>query len=639
VGVGFTNIRSGYRGMNHSSVRLARRRFAIFLITISFDNLLSVGVFQTPRSRSLNENSKWVMSSSLRSTLFAALLIASLPLTLFGDDSKGPTANAELQAADQLFRAGKFAEAEISYQTLLKKDSKLVAAQVGLVRSMLREQKVDEAWLGVSGALVAQPDSAALLAVKGEVQFRQGKMSDAETSYLAAKKLDAKEVRAYLGLARLYASSSLYRQSYDQLQTAHEIAPDEIEVRRAWLAMLSGKERLAALETYLAGPHPDDEEETMGMREALEFLKATVDKPAHACKLVSKLEHTETNLEILYTPEAHRMRGIGVSVNVNDQRVRLLLDTGGNGIMVSRKIAENAKLVRISTRHFAGIGNQELQSGYLAVADHLQIGDLEFQDCVVSVIDRDSVVDQDGLIGANVFRAYLVDLDLPQMRLKLSSLPKRPEDSVAPKSLNSEGEQAVTEPKDERIGEQTSKELKSSAPTLTAPARSLPKDRYIAPEMSYWTKFCRIGHLILMPTSVNFSDAVLFGLDTGAPGNILSVRAEKQVKSSTENRVQVHGLNGKAEGYVTQTILIFAHSQWKTGVVTLDLSNVSRHAGTEISGLLGFGLLRHFEVTVDYRDGLIDFVYDPTQQNLFPQTSAPATEQRSKSSEIPSDPK
>jgi tetratricopeptide (TPR) repeat protein len=256
--------------------------------------------------------------------------------------------------------------------------------------------------------LSVQPDSAGLLAVKGDVLFRMGKISDAEVSYLAAKKLDPKEVRTYLGLARLYGSSSLYRQAYDQLQIAHEIAPDALEVRRAWLGMLPRKERLAALEVYLAGPHPDDGEETMGMEETLEFLKATIDKPVHACKLVSKVEQTETKLEMMYTPDARHEKGIGLSVTLNDQYVPLLLDTGGSGIMVSHKIAEKAGLTRISTRHFGGLGDQGLQSGYAAVAGHIRVGDLEFQDCVVSVIDKDSVSDQDGFIGANVFGAYLV---------------------------------------------------------------------------------------------------------------------------------------------------------------------------------------------------------------------------------------
>ena len=53
--------------------------------------------------------------------------------------------NPELRAADQLYKAGKFAEAAEKYQALLKIDAKLVAAEAGLIESLLREQKIDEA--------------------------------------------------------------------------------------------------------------------------------------------------------------------------------------------------------------------------------------------------------------------------------------------------------------------------------------------------------------------------------------------------------------------------------------------------------------------------------------------------------------
>jgi tetratricopeptide (TPR) repeat protein len=211
-------------------------------------------------------------SSFLRSALVTVLLLVSLQtIVVLGDDTKPPAINPELAAADQLYRAGKFAEAEGSYQAILKTDSKLVPAQVGLVRAMLRQQKIDEALDAVNTALAAQLNAAALLAAKGDVQFRLGEMPDAELSYLAAKKLDPKEVHAYLGLARLYGSYSRYRKTYDQLQSAHEIAPDNIEVQRAWLRMLPRRERLAAMVAYLGGPHPDDEEETKWMTEYLSF--------------------------------------------------------------------------------------------------------------------------------------------------------------------------------------------------------------------------------------------------------------------------------------------------------------------------------------------------------------------------------
>jgi tetratricopeptide (TPR) repeat protein len=569
------------------------------------------------------------MSSFSRSAIVTVLLLLSLQTIAFGDDTKPSAINPQLAAADQLYRAGKFAEAETSYQALLKTDSKLVpaelvAAQVGLVRAMLRQQKIDDALDAVNTALSPQPNAAALLAVKGDVQFRRGEMPDAEGSYLAARKLDPKEVHAYLGLARLYASYSLYRKAYDLLQGAHEVAPEDIEVQRAWLRMLPRKERLAALGAYLAGPHPDDEEETKRMSEYLGFLKATADKPVHACRLVSKVEQTETKLETMYGADGHRMRGIGLSVRLNDRNAHLLLDTGAGGIMVNRKLAEKSGLTPISAVHYGGIGDRGLQSGYTAVADHFRVGELEFQDCVISVSDKGSVGDEDGLIGADVFGTYLVDIDLPGMRLKLSPLPKRPEDTVAPTSLNSEGEEQANseqkEQKEDSVNEKTPKDQQSFPPTVK-PSRRLPRDRYIAPEMADWTKVFRFGHTMLVPTSVNDSKAMLFGLDTGAFSNLLSVRAGRQVsKVSSEDRVRVRGVNGAVNKVYSseKATLRFAHFQQSNlDIITLDLSTISRHTGTELSGFLGFAMLRQLEVELDYRDGLVDFKYDPKRVNRF----------------------
>ena len=40
-------------------------------------------------------------------------------------------------------------------------------------------------------------------------------------------------------------------------------------------------------------------------------------------------------------------------------------------------------------------------------------------------------------------------------------------------------------------------------------------------------------------------------------------------------------------------------------------THISDHTGTEISGILGFTLLRLLDVKIDYRDGLVDFSYNP----------------------------
>jgi tetratricopeptide (TPR) repeat protein len=549
--------------------------------------------------------------------------------------SPAASSDSGLQAADQLYRSGKFAEAEAGYQALLKQDPNLVGAQVGLTRALLKQQKVDEAFDSVNAALAAHADSAALLAAKGEVQFRRGEMADAEKSYVGAKNLDAKEVHSYLGLARLYSAYSLYRKAYDQLEAAHTIAPDNIEVQRMWFGMLSRKERLAAMEAYLNGPHPDNEEDTNWMKEYVEFLKATVDKPVHRCHLVSRVEQTATRLEFMHGSDGHRVRGIGLTVKLNDRNARLLLDTGAGGILIGRKLAEKAGLQSISAQHIGGIGDKGLQSGYTAVADHIHIGELQFEDCIVRVSDNNSPGDEDGLIGADVFGSYLVDIDLPGMQFKLAPLPKRPEDTTAPTSLNSEGEeQARAEQKDAPAdqkqaipGQPASEQSKTEKQPVSAegpkpPAsRRLPKDRYIAPEMQNWTKVFHFGHTILIPTLVNDNKPMLFGLDTGAFANILSVRAGRQIgKVSTDDSIKVRGLNGQVKQVYSsnKATLQFGHlRQTNMDMVTLDLSSLSRRTGTEISGFLGFNMLRLLELKIDYRDGLVDFIYDPNRRTLY----------------------
>jgi hypothetical protein len=138
--------------------------------------------------------------------------------------------------------------------------------------------------------------------------------------------------------------------------------------------------------------------------------------------------------------------------------------------------------------------------------------------------------------------------------------------------------------------------------------------------MVNWTKVFRFGHAMLVPTRVNDAKPMLFGLDTGAFSNILSLRAGRQVgKVSSEDRVRVHGMNGEVkEVYRAKATLRFGHLQQPDlDIITLDLSTLSRHTGTEISGFLGFAMLRLLEMKLDFRDGLVDFEYDPKRVQPF----------------------
>lgn len=552
-----------------------------------------------------------------RSSILAALVAVAACAAVLADEPKAIPGNAAVTAADQLYNSGKFAEAADQYQAALKLDAKLVPAQAGLIRCLLQEQKVDDAFAAANRALAVQPNSASLLAVLGDVQFRRGEMSASEISYRKALGVDPKQVQAYLGLARLYRAYSLYRHAYDALERAHELAPDDPEVQRLWLRQLSRKEQIAALEAYLAGPHPDSPEETAALQRRLEFLKATVDKPVHACRLVNRVEQTDTKLELMRRDPQH-VTGMGFVVKLNGHDTRLQLDTGAGGIVIGRKAAAKAGLTRISNITYAGIGDKDPQNGYLAVADHIRVGELEFADCVVSVSDRASITNEDGLIGGNVFSSYLIDIDLPAQKLRLSPLPKRPDEATtAPAGLNSETEshgnpEEKAEPTEDEHQNATAGQ--PAANTTPAPPKRLPHDRYVAPEMAKWTPVFRFGHALLIPTHVNDSPAMLFMIDTGSNVNMISERAAREVtKLSVDPYSTVKGMNGTVSHVyrADNATIRFAHlAQKNQDMLSFDLSRISRHLGTEVSGLLGFDMLHMLQIKIDYRDGLADFVYD-----------------------------
>jgi hypothetical protein len=77
---------------------------------------------------------------------------------------------------------------------------------------------------------------------------------------------------------------------------------------------------------------------------------------------------------------------------------------------------------------------------------------------------------------------------------------------------------------------------------------------------------------------------------------------------------QPHICNNSKCGPPAQVKLQFSRFvQQNQDIVSLDLSDTSQQIGTEVSGMLGFSTLRRLEVKIDYRDGLVDFSYNPNR--------------------------
>ncbi|HKD85624.1 MAG TPA: aspartyl protease family protein [Terriglobales bacterium] len=512
-------------------------------------------------------------------------------------------------AADQLFASGKTAQAAAAYQAILSADPASVPAEVGLVRSYMMLQKMGEAQSAINTALTLNPNSWVLQLTLGDLEYANGRIPESERAYIKAENLKPDEAAPYLGLARVYRVYSLYRRAYDNLKRAHELAPNELAVQLLWFNALPHQDRVPALEAYLAEPGVNPQIANK-LRQYLAFLKKNADAPVHACKLVSNVK--ETNTKLYAIPRSGTELGAsGLNVKINNQELHLALDTGSSGVLLGRAAADKLKLQRVAYQPIMGVGDSGQQGGFTALADRIRVGDLEFRDCTVRVTDAATpVTGQDGLIGSDVFSAYLVDIDIPGAKLRLSPLPKRPDEIEAPaalKTISQDGQELEAEGP-ENQGKNSGK---GTAPALT----SLPKDAYVAPEMANWTKAYRFRSLLLIPTKVDRLGPLLFLIDTGSFSNVLSTRTAQEITQlRADPGMSVKGMSGTVSKIYRAdkaTLQFGRYEQENQDVVTFDLSSVCKQTGTDVSGILGFNMLRILQTKIDYRDGLVDFVYDP----------------------------
>lgn len=504
-----------------------------------------------------------------------------------------------------LEHAGDCKAAVAKYQEVLQERPKSPDSYAGITRCYLKEKDLAKAYETVTkGVQVADgwPVEVAL----GEVYFRQGKISEAEQKWIEVIKAGhPNAARAYLGLARVRWAIAMYKSAKQMIDRAHEIDPNDRDIERFWISNLPFKERVKYYESYL-NDKSLDEDKREATESYLKYLMERAKQHARPCRLVSKVTNTSTPLIPLLTDPTH-LRGYGLRVNLNGTRTNVLLDTGASGIMVKRSIAERAGITKLSESKISGIGDKGQQNGYVGLAKSIRIGELEFQDCPVRVLETGSLVGEDGLVGTDVFENFLVEINFPDEKLKLSELPKRP----------GEAEEHLALKNDDDADDESSNRDDSSeadAKKTVAKAVSGPQDRYIAPEMQSYTHVYRFGHDLLVPTKVGEVPGMLFLLDTGAFINAISPGAAREVtKVHGDAYTTIKGLSGSVKKVYTanKAVLQFGHlRQENQDMTAFDMSRISESSDTEVSGFFGFTMLRYLDIKIDYRDALVDFTYD-----------------------------
>jgi hypothetical protein len=397
-------------------------------------------------------------------------------------------------------------------------------------------------------------------------------------------------------------ANSMYKRYKTLIDKAHELDPQDPDVQRYWLRTRSRQEQIKYLEEEISQEQDDKDERRRWLQNSLDFLKSPY---RGNCRLAGNVTSTETPLVRLFI-DANRPRGFGLAVSVDGAKSNLMIDSGASGILINQKLADKAGISRVADTQIGGIGDQPSQPGYLGIAKSLKVGELEFLNCPVEVIGSRSVLGDDGLIGADVFEDFLVEIDVPGGKLHLSELPRRPDEKIVPLSLNADKEDHQSNDEPQPPGQSSATTSGPAVPNETGP-----QDRYIAPEMKSYTRVFRFGHDLLIPTRIGDIPPKLFLIDTGSYSSHISQDAAREItRVHGEAFDTVKGLSGEVKKVYEAETVIFQFGrirQRERNVNTFDLSKLSQGIGTEMSGILGFANLQFLDIKIDYRDGLVNF--------------------------------
>ncbi len=307
------------------------------------------------------------------------------------------------------------------------------------------------------------------------------------------------------GLGRVAECASMNKTAVEDFHRAYQLNPKDPRILAAWIPRLHGQERMDALNRYAAFMRAagangagDPKQQLDELRQREDLAKALNGHEAMA--LASPYQSAEVPLRAFVSGATH-LRTFGLEVMVNGKPVRLVLDTGAAGIVLSHPAADRVGLARVADATVRGIGdNPKLTGGYGAIAERFQIGDVAYRDAVISVADQSFIGIEDGLIGANVLGEFLITLDFAAGKLRLDPLP----------------------------GYHPGEEF---------------GDRAVSLQMESWTRVFRFGHLLLLPARVGNASNRLFVLDTGAANTLISYELASEVsKVSRDDKLALRGV-------------------------------------------------------------------------------------------------
>jgi tetratricopeptide (TPR) repeat protein len=500
--------------------------------------------------------------------------------TKVDNEAKSTAGRTPYVLAMETYRGGDYKEALSKFEAAAQAGGDdAAAAYAWLARLQLQLHNPEQAEVSAKKALELNKELPTAQSAMGEVFYRQARFAEAQDVFRKIVLADKPDPRAYLGLAKIHWANANYKSAKQVLDHAFNFDRQDPEIFWRWYRTLDQSARMEALKSQLALASSADSKQSSYLKRAIQMLEETDKRPAGPCKLTSNANSTDMKLEMLLRG-ANRLGGYALPIKVNAAKAMLAVDTGAGGIIISSHVAQRAGLQKFSENRIGGIGDDGPSKGYVGFAEKIVVGDLQFANCYVQVVEHLRFPDEDGLIGTNIFEDFLVDLDLSHKQFRLSPLEPVPDTIPSDLALHS-----------------------------AMPINTNDHNRFVPEKYANFEKVYRVGRDLLLPTRVNDSPPKLFILDTGGWDNVISLPLARQTtKLHAEGAAKVSGLSGEVrETYKTDEVdLTFGNfRQHRHDLVSFDLKGLSEDAGTEVSGVLGFAMLWLMEIKIDYRDHLV----------------------------------
>ncbi len=494
-------------------------------------------------------------------------------LVLCGALAMNPTAQGattvaggdkQLDRAARALREGEFEAAEKMYREMLAKNSRNVAARLGLSFALVKQRKNLDAFDAAARVVAVDPLSARAHALLGAALLGSGDFKLSVEEFRTALSFDGNDALAIAGLAMVDFYENRLTSSVNGLRRAIALDGDEPDHYFSLGQVAARSERYAeaadAYERFLRiAPRTDIDRRTRirGLIDFLRYLGAqgTLVNPTGP-------ERVQIPFEIVNNRPVIKVR-----LNAAKEPLRFVIDTGAGMCVVSEKAARRVGLRPVArggnARAIGGGGKFEIVYGFLT---SLQLGEARVGNVPVyirQIYNDDEPID--GYIGLSVVSKYLATIDY--------------------------GTRALTLLRDDA--------LPPFDPLAKPDAIELP---IRTTSGGFWSGEIQIDGV---------DKPLNFIIDTGATISVVSqalADREEMGRFTQKARLRVYGAAGIAEDVPTlllPRVLIGSHTRTHVPAAVLDLDSINETAGFEQTGIIGGNILRHFRVTFDFRRAVV----------------------------------